>query len=55
MNEIRANIVKIACGEGETKTILKIGCLHIYLEKKFNWLQKKLLKFLLGIEIEEME
>ena len=37
------------------KTLLKIGYIRIYLENKFNWLQKKMFKFLLGIEIESVD
>lgn len=47
---IRINFV-----EGKEKSLLKIGYIRIYLENKFNWLQKKMFKLLLGIEIKELE
>ena len=40
--------------EEKEKTLLKIDYIHIYLEKKFNWLQKRMFKFLLGVEIEDI-
>ena len=39
--------------KGKEKSLLKIGYIRIYLENKFNWLQKKMFKLLLGIEIVE--
>ena len=41
--------------EGKEKSLLKIGYINIYLENRFNWLQKKMFNFLLGIEIEDIE
>lgn len=41
--------------EGKEKSLLKIGYIIIYLENKFNWLQKKMFKLLLGIEIEDLD
>lgn len=38
----------------KAKTLLKLGYIRIYLENKFNWLQKKMFKFLLRIEIEDL-
>ena len=40
--------------EGKEKTLLKIGYINIYLENKFNCLQKKIFKYLLGIKIEDI-
>lgn len=40
--------------EGKSKSVLKIGYIRIYLENDFNWLQKRMFKFLLGIEIEKV-
>lgn len=40
--------------EGKAKSVLKLGYIRIYLENDFNWLQKKMFKFLLGIEIEKV-
>ena len=39
--------------KGKEKSLLKIGYIRIYLENKFNWLQKKMFKLLLGIDIVE--
>ena len=39
----------------KAKTLLKLGYIRIYLENKFNWLQKKTFKFLLGIEIDDLK
>lgn len=39
---------------GKWKSLVKLGYIKIYLENKFNWLQKKMFKLLLGIEIEDI-
>lgn len=39
---------------GKLKSLVKLGYIKIYLENKFNWLQKKMFKLLLGIEIEDI-
>ena len=54
MDELQEREIRINLVEGKEKTLLKIDYIHIYLEKKFNWLQKRMFKFLLGVEIEDM-
>ena len=54
MEDIKERTVVINFVEGKEKSLLKIGYINIYLENKFNWLQKKMFKFLLGIEIEDV-
>lgn len=39
---------------GKWKSLVKLGYIKIYLENKFNWLQKKMFKLLLGIEIKDI-
>lgn len=52
--ELANRKVTINFVEGKEKSLLKIGYINIYLENKFNWLQKKMFNFLLGIEIEDV-
>ena len=52
MNEFQKIVINYA--EGKEKSLLKISYILIYLDKKFNWLQKKMFKFLLGIDIEDV-
>ena len=54
-DELQEKTVTINFVDGKEKTLLKIGYIRIYLENKFNWLQKKMFKFLLGIEIEDLK
>lgn len=54
-SEIEERTVVINFVEGKEKTLLRIGYIRIYLGNKFNWLQKKMFKFLLGIEIESLK
>lgn len=54
-SEIEERTVVINFVEGKEKTLLRIGYIRIYLENKFNWLQRKMFKFLLGIEIESLK
>jgi len=54
-DELQERTITINFVEGKAKTLLKIGYIKIYLENKFNWLQKKMFKFLLGIEIEDLK
>lgn len=54
MDELQEREIRINLVEGKEKTLLKIDYIHIYLEKKFNWLQKRMFKFLLGVEIEDI-
>lgn len=54
MNEFQKKTVVINFAEGKEKSLLKISYILIYLDKKFNWLQKKMFKFLLGIDIEDV-
>ena len=53
--ELADRKVTINFVEGKEKSLLKIGYINIYLENRFNWLQKKMFNFLLGIEIEDIE
>lgn len=53
--ELANRKVTINFVEGKEKSLLKIGYINIYLENRFNWLQKKMFNFLLGIEIEDIE
>ena len=55
MNNTKERKITIDCTNDKRKTLLKIGYIRIYLENKFNWLQKKMFKFLLGIEIESVD
>lgn len=52
-NTLPKNIV-IDFTKGKAKSVLKLGYIKIYLENDFNWLQKKMFKLLLGIEIEKV-
>lgn len=54
MNEFQEKNVVINFAEGKEKSLLKISYILIYLDKKFNWLQKRMFKFLLGIDIEDV-
>lgn len=54
MDEPQAREIRINFVEGKEKALLKIDYIHIYLGKKFNWLQKRMFKFLLGVEIEDI-
>ena len=54
MNEFQKKTVVINFAEGKEKSLVKISYILIYLDKKFNWLQKKMFKLLLGIDIEDV-
>lgn len=54
MNEIQERTITINFAEGKEKSLVKISYILIYLDKKFNWLQKKMFKLLLGIDIEDV-
>lgn len=57
MNNIRnlqERTIIIDFTNGKLKSLVKLGYIKIYLENKFNWLQKKMFKLLLGIEIEDI-
>lgn len=57
MNNIRylqERTIVIDFTNGKWKSLVKLGYIKIYLENKFNWLQKKMFKLLLGIEIEDI-
>jgi hypothetical protein len=51
INDFTERTVTIDFTNEKAKTLLKLGYIRIYLENKFNWLQKKMFKFLLGIEL----
>lgn len=54
-SKILERTVEINFVEGKEKSLLKIGYIKIYLENEFNWLQRKMFKFLLGIEIDKVD
>lgn len=54
ISEFTERTVIIDFTNKKAKTLLKLGYIKMYLENKFNWLQKKMFKFLLGIEIEDL-
>lgn len=54
MNQTQERTIMINFAEGKEKSLVKISYILIYLDKKFNWLQKKMFKFLLGIDIEDV-
>ncbi len=54
MNENQERTIVINLAEEKEKSLVKISYILIYLDKKFNWLQKKMFKFLLGIDIEDV-
>lgn len=53
--DLQERTVVIDFTNGKSKSLVKLGYIKIYLENKFNWLQKKMFKLLLGIEIESRE
>lgn len=55
INDFTERTVTIDFANKKAKTLLKLGYIRIYLENKFNWLQKKMFKFLLGIELEDLK
>ena len=54
INEFTERTVTIDFTNKKAKTLLKLGYIRVYLENKFNWLQKKMFKILLGIELEDL-
>lgn len=52
--DLQERTIVIDFTNGKWKSLVKLGYIKIYLENKFNWLQKKMLKLLLGIEIEDI-
>lgn len=54
MNQTQERTIMINFAEGKEKSLVKISYILIYLDKKFNWLQKKMFKLLLGIDIEDV-
>lgn len=55
INDFTERTVTIDFTNKKAKTLLKLGYIRIYLENKFNWLQKKMFKLLLGIELEDLK
>ena len=51
--DLQERTIVIDFTNGKWKSLVKLGYIKIYLENKFNWLQKKMFKLLLGIEIED--
>lgn len=54
ISDLQGRTVVIDFTNGKWKSLVKLGYVKIYLENKFNWLQKKMFKLLLGIEIEDI-
>lgn len=54
ISDLQGRTVVIDFTNGKWKSLVKLGYIKIYLENKFNWLQKKMFKLLLGIEIEDI-
>lgn len=52
--DLQERTIVIDFTNGKWKSLVKLGYIKIYLENKFNWLQKKMFKLLLGIEIEDI-
>ena len=52
--DLQERTIVIDFTNGKRKSLVKLGYIKIYLENKFNWLQKKMFKLLLGIEIEDI-
>lgn len=53
ISDLQERTIVIDFTNGKWKSLVKIGYIKIYLENKFNLLQKKMFKLLLGIEIED--
>lgn len=53
IGDLQERTIVIDFTNGKWKSLVKLGYIKIYLENKFNWLQKKMFKLLLGIEIVE--
>ena len=51
IGDLQERTIVIDFTNGKWKSLVKLGYIKIYLENKFNWLQKKMFKLLLGIEI----
>lgn len=51
IGDLQERTIAIDFTNGKWKSLVKLGYIKIYLENKFNWLQKKMFKLLLGIEI----
>lgn len=54
IGDLQERTITINFVEGKEKSLLKLGYIKIYLENNFDWLQKKMFKLLLGIEIESV-
>lgn len=55
IGDLQERTVVIDFTNGKSKSLVKLGYIKIYLENKFNLLQKKMFKLLLGIEIEDID
>lgn len=55
INDFTERTVTIDFTNKKAKTLLKLGYIRVYLENKFNWLQKRMFKLLLGIELEDLK
>ena len=50
-----SNTIEIGIGLPKTKSHLKVGNLIIHNTHRFNWLERKMWKLLLGFDIENVE
>lgn len=50
-----SNTIEIGIGMPKTKSHLKVGNLVIHNTHRFNWLERKMWKLLLGFDIENVE
>ena len=55
LSELNSNSIEIGIGMPKTKSHLKVGNLIIYNTRRFNWLERKMWKLLLGFDIENVE
>ena len=55
LSELDSNSIAIGIGMPKTKSHLKIGNLIIHNTHRFNWLERKMWKLLLGFEIKNVE
>lgn len=50
-----SNTIEVGCGWPNIKSHIKIGNMVIYNTRRFNWVERKMWKLLLGFEIENVE
>ena len=54
-SNLLSNTIEIGTGMPETKSHLKVGNLTIHNTHRFNWIERKMWKLLLGFDIENVE